>query len=388
MKHFQKKTSFFILAGFVIFLLIFIFKVKEEMVDFEVNYKAGKRIGWGETLYRAEDGHYQFKYSPFSAILYWPLSYLPLTLAKAIWYFLILFSVVLIGYSCRRLIGLSKDSSIWISVLPFLILTKYFLRELDLGQINALITLILLLMVGYLVSDEREKSRWKEIYAGGMWGFALALKPYALIFLPYFIIKKKWKALTSGLFFLSVALLLPSLFYGFKGNLFVLKEWKRSLSQSTPTLLDTWDNSSIIAFFMKWTGDQKTSLIFAGAVFVALGILCLIVFLKGGKERAPVLDGALILILIPLISPLGWDYNFLMSVLGIMILLAKFKEFTSFWKAVLIFNFSIITFALYDILGREYYGTFMSLSITTINFLIIIGFLAYLRLRKRVSSEI
>ncbi|HEX2695315.1 MAG TPA: hypothetical protein VHP61_06150, partial [Acidobacteriota bacterium] len=75
---------------------LFLLRGRRGMVDFEVNYEAGKRIRAGETLYRAEDGHYQFKYPPFSALLYVPVSLLPPDAAKAGWFLVVLGSTVLV----------------------------------------------------------------------------------------------------------------------------------------------------------------------------------------------------------------------------------------------------------------------------------------------------
>ena len=43
------------LTGVLVFL--FFARVRTSMVDFEVNYTAGKRLTWGETLYRVNDGN-------------------------------------------------------------------------------------------------------------------------------------------------------------------------------------------------------------------------------------------------------------------------------------------------------------------------------------------
>jgi hypothetical protein len=44
-------------------------------------------------------------------------------------------------------------------------------------------------------------------------------------------------------------------------------------------------------------------------------------------------------------------------------------------------NFAVIALALYDTMGRVVYGAFMRWSVTTINFLIVVFSLAYLRFR-------
>ena len=367
----------------VIFLLLFLFRVKNDMIDFQVNYEAGKRLRLAETPYRFEDGHYMFKYLPSSAFLYLPLSYLPLDLAKGIWYFFIIFcSLVLIRLSFL-LVPSTTIKSKWLMVIPPLILIKYFLREIDLGQINTLVTLILLIMVWNLYRQTNERSHKEDIYAGLLWGLAVALKPYALIFLPYFLLKGKWRTLLSGMCILSIATFIPSLYYGLKGNFTVLNEWISTLSQSTPTLFTTWDNISIIAFFNKWTGDPKLSLVLTVIFLSILALFVLLLMILGKRvEKATILECSVLLILIPLASPLGWDYNLLMSILGIMIIVYYFPYYTKIWRTVLVCNFLIIFFSVYDIIGKDLYSTFMSLSLTTLNFLALIGYLAFLRFKK------
>ncbi len=376
----RRKILVLIILGFVVFLGLFFFRVKQEMVDFKVNYVAGQRISSGETLYRVEDGHYQFKYSPFSALLYLPLSYLPLPLAKGIWFFLILISIYLIMFTAHHLLHIGNKNFL-LTVLPLLILAKFFLRELQLGQINALVTMILLFMVWSLISEEKHQTLLPKILAGGLWGLSTALKPYGLVFFFYFLIKKKWAVAISGIIILLASLLLPCFFYGLDGNIRVHQEWVSTLSQSTPALLDSQDNISIVGFFMKWTTNQKIS------VYASLGLMILLAFsflflVLRGKKQAPVLDSSMLLILIPLLSPLGWDYTLLMSVLGVMIILYHYFDYPRFWRGFLIFNFCVIAFSLYDLLGRELYAHFMSWSVITINFLILIGYLAYLRFRR------
>src|SRR4029079_11018727 len=56
------------------------------MPDFAVYWTAANRASHAEPLYRAEDGHYQFKYLPAFAILTIPLGAVSLETAKAIWF--------------------------------------------------------------------------------------------------------------------------------------------------------------------------------------------------------------------------------------------------------------------------------------------------------------
>jgi len=379
----RKKTYLIILIILILLALIFIFKIQEHMRDFEVNHTAGKRLRTGETLYQKEDGHYMFKYLPSSALFYLPLSFLPLSVAKAFWYSLVVFSIFALVYISYRILPTKNEKPKYLLVFTPLILAKFFLREIQLGQVNAVVGMVLLFMVWFLVSEKDKKRPLNDVYAGVLWGLALSLKPHSLIFLPYFILKKKWKSLLSGLGVLFFAFLITSFFYGFPGFITVLKEWAATLSRSTPGLFTSQDNMSLAALFMKWTGHRELSVVLAGAAVVLLAFLVLSLVLKGrGVERAPVLECSVLLILIPLISPLGWDYTLLVSALGVMILIQSFFEYSKAWRVVLIVNFFIIAFSLFDILGRELYAKFMSSSVITINFLILIGYLSFLRFRK------
>jgi hypothetical protein len=65
-----------------------------------------------------------------------------------------------------------------------------------------------------------------------------------------------------------------------------------------------------------------------------------------------------------------------------MIILHSFIKYPKFWRALLVANFLVIFFSLYSILGRKLYADFMALSIITINFIVVIAGLSYLRLKR------
>jgi len=364
-------------------VFLFISKVQSSMIDFEVNYTAGQRLKWGEGLYRVEDEHYMFKYPPPAAILYVPLTYLPLNEAKAIWYFLVISSSAAIVLLSKHFFLSKRRPAGWTLFIPLLVLSRYFFREIKLGQINALITVIIFLMTAVLIRSEKRLSWIQEVISGVLWGFAVVLKTYALIFLPYLISRKKVVPIVSGLLFIGCAIAAPSLYYGWNGNKKVFQEWIVSLTQSTPKLLSTQDNISLFAFFAKWTGDANWSVYPTLVSVLGLALLVFFVIKKRSLVNDPAwLESSLLLICIPLVSPLGWDYTLLMAFPGLMIIIHHFSSFPKTGKVVLIINLLIISFSLYDILGRELYTSFMSLSIITINSLILVAYLVYLRFQK------
>jgi hypothetical protein len=188
--------------------------------------------------------------------------------------------------------------------------------------------------------------------------------------------------LALGLAVLSLAIFAPALSYGWKGNLIVLGEWRSSLAASTPSLLSSQDNVSLIGFLMKRTHDQSVSLVVYGIILAALGGLVLFLLHRGSRlSQSTVLDGFLLLALIPLISPLGWDYTFLCAAPAVMLICRHYDKYRPFWRGFLILNFLVISLSLYDLVGRGLYAAFMSSSIITLDFLALVGYLAYLRIK-------
>jgi len=363
---------------------LFLWKGQKGMVDFEVNDTAGQRIRAGETLYRQEDGHYEFKYPPFAAFLYVPVSFLPLPAAKFAWFLLVLGSSVLVFQLSYALVRPEAKKAWVLRVFPPLILAKFFLRELQLGQINALITALLLIMVTFMMRDEDRPEGAREGWAGVLWGASSALKPYALIFLPYWVLKKRWLVLAGGILVLVLAFLGPALFYGPSGNIQVHGEWLNSLSRSTPGLLSTQDNVSLIALFIKWTGRAQLSRALYLVTVATLALVFLFLMIRGrGIPRGMILESALLLTLIPIVSPLGWDYTLLSSVPAVMLVLNRFDAFSRPARAFLILNLAAAGLSIYDLMGRVLYAKFMALSVITLNFLVLSAFLAWLRTKGR-----
>ena len=375
----KRSTAILVLAAIILLSLLFLFRVKDEMADFEVNSKAGQRLYEGETLYRTADGHWQFKYLPFSALLYLPLTFLPLALAKACWFGLIVAASVSIIVISSKLIDYKYDTFFSPVLVTVLVMGRYFFREIQLGQINALITSLVVAMI-WLLSRSTMPSA--SAASGALAGLATALKPYAVVFFPYFAFRKKWPALALGLVVFSLAIFAPALFYGWKGNLVVLGEWRSSLAASTPSLLSSQDNVSLLGFLVKRTQDQSLSLTIYGIILAALGCLLFFLLHRGSRiSQSTVLDGFLLLALIPLISPLGWDYTFLSAAPAVMLICRHYDKYRPFWKGFLILNFLVISLSFYDLMGRGLYAAFMSSSIITLDFLALVSYLAYLRIK-------
>lgn len=378
----RRQAAAWILLGLGLLLAAAAFRRAEKnMVDFEVNRTAGRRLLVGETLYRTTDGHYQFKYPPFAASLYVPFALLPPTAARAAWFILMCIATAAVFALTSRLASPGRAALVFGGV----VMARCFLREIDLGQINVFITAGLLLMLRLLLrrpSGPPPRSR-REAAAGVVWGFMSGLKPYAIIFLPYFAIKKRVFALAGGAAFLGLAFLLPASYYGWRGNLAVHGEWISSLSRSTPPLLTSQDNVSLLGMFSKWSGNPGASTI-AYAASIGLLMAFVLWFVLRGRDipRAVVADGFLLLYFIPLVSPLGWEYTFLSATPALVLLLDRWKSLSPPARWLLGADCAVIALSLYDVMGRALYARFMSLSIITLCYLALLPGLAWLRRRR------
>jgi hypothetical protein len=379
-----KKIALFGLIGILLigfFYVVYLGWVKKDMSDFGVCYRAGQRILSGETLYRTTDGHLQYKYAPVSALFYAAFAWLPYEMAKVLWFYLeifCLFAGFWIAYRCLPSIEKGK----WFVIgFGLLVSAKFAGREIELGQVNILIIFVLVLMLAASL-------RKKEVAAGILWGVSIFFKPYALVFLPYFLLKKRFKIVAFGIGVLAVGLVLPVLIFGWEGNGLVLKEWVGTLSISTPVLMAVSDNASLYAFLWKNLGGQHRVWveILYGTIFAVLGAALLWIMWQGKKNslRKPeTLEIAFLFTLIPLFSPLGWYYNYLYALPAVVVLLNYIGLFPPALKYILAGNFIIIGASLREILGKTLFRFYNRKSLMVINALIILFGLTYARLKKR-----
>jgi len=182
---------------------------------------------------------------------------------------------------------------------------------------------------------------------------------------------------------LAATFLLPAAYYGWQGNLIVHREWILSLSRSTPPLLASQDNVSLLGFFTKWTGQAGLSTFLYGVSLGLLAAFILILVARGSAvKQGGRLEACLLLLLIPLTSPLGWDYTFLAASPALVLILSHWKEYPPAARWLLAVDLGIISLSLYDILGRTLYAKFMSLSTITLCFSVFLFYLGNLRFKR------
>ena len=361
------------------FLLPYQYHVKKDMTDFGVCYQGGERIVKGEVLYQTSDGHLQYKYSPVSAVFFSVLTLFPYDVAKLLWYFLELYLLFLSLALSYDILPAQYKKKGWVVAFSFFILLKFIGREIELGQVNILMYFLLLMMIKALLEK-------KDVQGGLLWGFSIFFKPYALVFLPYFFLRKRLKLLASGMATLVIGFLLPVFFYGLEKAIFVLKEWQRTLSLSTRPLIVQYDNASVYAFFLKNLPADKEKLAWglSFSLIFAAGLFLLGIIFKGKKKglsKPEVLECSYLLVLIPFLSPMGWYYNYLYSILAVVFLVNLIDRFPAALKYILIADFVFIGASLSEVLGKKGYHFYTQHALVFVGYLIILFYLVYSRFK-------
>jgi len=380
----SRSRKLLLLAAFaVVAAAAYVLRVGDDLIDFEVDFVAGTRLLAGEGLYPGTDGHFAYKYLPGAAVLEMPFALLPWTVAKPLFYALIACCLLLSLRLAYGLLPPGPKRRPVLAVWTFVILAKYLLREIDLGQINLILLTLLLLAVSRLLPAGSGSAARRDVTAGVCWAAATTLKPYGLVFLPYLVVTRRFRPLVAGLLAMLALALPPVVFLGPAGTAAAYADWARSLSESTPSLMTHVDNTSLPAFFARLAESGPVAAALTVVAVGGVGLLVLLVVLRGRDlERAVVLDGAILIGLIPLLAPLGWNYMLLMFVPGVMLLLYHLDRFARPWRLLLVADLATIALAISNVIGGRVHQTFEAWSIPTIQFALLVGYLAALRFKR------
>jgi hypothetical protein len=335
-------------------------RIASEMADFDVYRTAAERVLENEPLYRPADGHYQFKYLPAFALLMTPFALVDREAAKVIWFALSAgLLTAFVRWSVRALPERRRSEQVllWATVL---FMAKFYAHELTLGQTNILLGVLL---VGSLLAVQIDQPQ----VAGLLIGAAAFVKPYALLLLP-------WLGFTYGatpalvaVAVLVTGLVAPVAVYGWTGNVDQLVAWFRAVTGSTEGNLLGADNVSIAAMWAKWIGLGRTATALATVTTgAALGLVATVWVRRRNIPNPDYLEFALLLLLIPLLSPQGWDYVLLLGTPAVVCLLDRWSEVSREWQIAIALSLVLMGLTIFDVMGRTLYAHFMALSIVSV----------------------
>lgn len=359
----------------IVAVIVFDVRIRRDMVDFGVYRVAASRALVAEPLYREKDGHYTFKYLPAFAMAMAPFAGLETRTAKALWFGLTIgLLAAFVRWSVLALPGRRRSEAV-LMIITVILMAKFYGHELTLGQSNILLGTVI---VAGLLAVETGRMR----LAGALFGVAVFVKPYAIILLP-------WLAFSSGLAaaFVSAGvvvagLLLPAAVYGWSGNLDLLVGWYRTVTGSTASTLVGGDSISLAAMWGKWLGAGTPATILAivsGLVMLALVVAA---WLRRRRVASPeYLEVAMLMVLVPLLSPQGWDYVLLLSTPAVVCLVDRWSELSPAWRGLVAASLAVMGLTIYDVLGRTLYFRFMAISVVSVCAILVVVSLAHVRWR-------
>jgi hypothetical protein len=265
--------------------------------DFQVFHTAGARALHGESLYRAEDGRFPFKYAPVVGLLLAPVGALPLRAAKAAWVLASALAVFLFLREAARLAAPVPTQSLhWATLL---LVSPYVWHLFSLGQID-----------GFLLAAMALSERWAvrhPVLSGVLWALAVLTKPPYLVFLVVALLAREWRRLLAlgGWLLALTGVALPV--WGPSA----LQSWWTLLGESTPDLLCSPQNQSLWALGCRYAPfGMAGTLVTVGVGTLALAGVAAWAAL-GAPLGARATGTSAALAATALVSPLGWWTNFI-----------------------------------------------------------------------------
>ncbi len=298
-KHFQT----LLLLGLALYWWISTFltsPLTARWVDFPVYFEAGLKALEHRTVYDVI-GHYQFKYSPFSALFFgWSLSWAGFQHASVLFH-----KVSVFGLLCFMVCGVYRVASrkkLWLTLGCILVFGNAMRLELELGQANW----IPMLAMMYVVYSN-SKLNWAK---GLALAFALQMKLYCVFFLPLLVFSKKFRILGwAGVFTLVLTFFIPGLYHGVEFTTQETLRWILTLTESSQGLLTIDQNVGVMGVLARMGLSGGFGLIVIG-ILSALWIYTVYRMEMGASNELARRDSGYLvsLLAVVILNPLVWPY--------------------------------------------------------------------------------
>jgi len=365
---------------------------KRNYCDFRVYYNTAQRFLAKENIYsRPEESITPFKYSPVFALITSPLALVTQKQASLIFFTI---NFILLIWLCV----LSKRMIVKVSIpawqlfafyfFPILFSSRFIFSVLDSGQIT--IVIFALLILGLFLLEKK-----KDIAASALFALAVMFKYTSIVFLPYFLIRKKIKASLGIVFFILFYCLIPAIYTGINTNLQYLKNWFPFIIETSLDKGSWYDskNQSLYSMVLRlFSGDSPyahfAQLTFYQAIFISVGVGALIylcIVIKRREHETKNIDYALLLLCLALFNPNAWLANFVFFIFAYMVIIYYLISTRFINKPVLIFtilSFISSSWAAESVVGDKLQNFFESLSTVTVAALMLTGILLYLKFKK------
>lgn len=210
---------------FIVATIGYFIAARSRFVDYQVYYYAGVSLLAGRyDIYSSTFSLGElldYRYPPLFLLLICPLSMLPFSVASYIWWLLCWAQEFGCIFYVRRLIresGLAAMSK-WGWLIVFLAVAQYYVMALQYGNAQIFVTMAIF---GSFCLAARTETVFQ---AAMLMALAITFKVFAVLTLPYFVLKKQWNYLIAVGLFVVILNLVPAVYFGFDKNLELLGTW-------------------------------------------------------------------------------------------------------------------------------------------------------------------
>jgi hypothetical protein len=135
--------------------------------------------------------------------------------------------------------------------------------------------------------------------------------------------------------------------------------------------------------YAKWLSPGPVATAMAVITSAAAVALAAAVFVRRSAVTFPeALEASVLLMLVPLLSPQGWDYVLLLAAPGVVLLANHLEQLPAGVKAAVIVAALTMGLSLFDVMGRRLYGAFMQLAGISVCACVLLAALYVMRVRK------
>jgi hypothetical protein len=282
----------------------------------------GRRSQPGEGVMVSKNAH-----PPASVLLAVPFGLLDYPRATLIWNLLSLAAFAVSLVLLARDLGLRPPPWAILPAITLLLICNPFRQQVNQGQFNLL---LLLLMTGVWTAERSGRSA----LAGMLLGAATAFKLFPGFFFLYFLLRRRWTVVASGLAAIAMLSLVSVAVLGQE----TYDSYLREVFPAMSTYRNWWSNASLAGFWVKWFDSGAVSTIsdprlpsyleplavrpavaLAGFVLSAGAVLiswAKAVFGARSQSQRDLAFG-LTLTTMLVLSPIAWDHYFLLLLLPI-----------------------------------------------------------------------
>lgn len=364
-----------LLFAIIVLVLFGLLRLKRsELVDFVVPLRAAERFLAHQPLYQPDDGHYQYKYWPTFALAMAPFTVLPKEVAQFTWFTLTVAMAWALAHLSVKHLPHRRVSARALFWLTLFLNGKFLVKELAFGQFNLPLALLLL---GAMIAGQQGQ----VLTAGALVAAGVFVKPYALVLVPWLAWRFGVRSMASFSVAVAIGLMLPVLFYGWSGNLTLLHEWYRTVTDTTAPNLMGLETMSFASMWAKWIGrgPAAASLALASSIVaLAAGVLMMV---RSRVADPHYLEVAYFLALIPLISPQGWDYVLVIAMPAYTLMIDRWRDVSLPWRLVMCVAIAFTSFMIFDVFRRTGYFALMNLAAVSVGAVLIAVCLIHMRSR-------